>query len=146
MKNAGIEVSKNTIKISPRTSPLLKGKYIQDRLKFVEKHEIESDKFWTNVIWSYETKIEMLSETGVPMYGGKRTENNPVTTIKTVLMIWNCFSYNGVGEMEVIEVRMNAEKYKQILSIHLMKSTAGFGFEQDFVPQQDHSNNSTLFQ
>ena len=30
-------------------------------------------------------------------------------------MIWDCFSAAGVGNIDIIEGRMNAEKYKNIL-------------------------------
>ena len=31
-------------------------------------------------------------------------------------MLWGCFAPNVVGEMEIIEEKMNALKYKNILS------------------------------
>ena len=70
LQEAGIEVSKETSKRSlnrcglnsrsPRKTPLLKRKHVQDRLKFVDKYPCELDDLWNKVIWSDETKIELF--------------------------------------------------------------------------------------
>lgn len=72
----------------------------------------------------------------------KGTEYNPVNTIPSQIwewdvMIWAVFLYNRV-EMEVIEGTINAAKYKQILSTHLLKSATGLGLYRDFVFQKEN--------
>ena len=73
----------------------------------------------------------------------KGTEFKP-NTIPTVkfgggnVMVWGCFSANGVGGMEIIDGKMNAAKYTKILSTHLFKSAADLGYGRDFVFQQDN--------
>lgn len=88
----------------------IKPKHVQGHLKFVKKYEFESDEFWKKVIWLDETKIEHLGRNMcTQVWRGKGTEYNPVNTIPTIkygggsVMICGCFSYNEVGEIEVIE-------------------------------------------
>ena len=70
LEGAGINVNKDTISRalyrtgfhsrSPRKGPLLKTKYIKDRLKFVETYEKKGMQFWEKVIWSDEMKVELF--------------------------------------------------------------------------------------
>lgn len=155
LKNAGIEVSKDTIKRSlnrtglhsrsPRKIPLLKRKHVQDRLNFAKKYINESEEFWHKVIWSDETKIEIFGRNmNTSVWRKKNNELKPKNTIPTVkygggnLMIWGCFSFNGVGEIKIIEGRMNAAKYRDILSTNLLRSAENLIQNRDFVFQQDN--------
>ena len=128
MHEAGIEVSKDTIKRSlnrtgllsrsPRKTPLLKPRHVKDRLKFVNEYQCKSEDFWNKVIWSDETKIELFGRNmRTRVWREKGTEFKPSNTIPTIkfggrsVMIWGCFSSNGVGGMEIIEGKMNAEDF-----------------------------------
>lgn len=54
------------------------------------------------------------------------------------VMIWGCFSYNGVGEMEVIDGRMNLVKHKQIISSNLSKIAKCLELDRNYVFHKDN--------
>ncbi|KAJ4927837.1 hypothetical protein JOQ06_015639 [Pogonophryne albipinna] len=70
LQRAGTKVTKATISntlrrqglksCSARRVPLLKPVHVQARLKFAREHLDDPEEDWENVIWSDETKIEML--------------------------------------------------------------------------------------
>ena len=83
------------------------------------------------------------------MCGGKMAKN----TVPTVqfgggsIIIWEYFSANGVGKISVIDGKMNAQKYKQILQENLMFSVKSLELHSDYISQQNndpkHTNKST---
>ena len=75
-----------------------------------------------NVLWSDETKIELLGHNGIQKLWRKNETayitKNTVPTVKYgcgSIIIWGCLSAAGEGNIDTIEGRMNAEKYKNIL-------------------------------
>uniref|UniRef100_A0A4W5KKQ5 Transposase Tc1-like domain-containing protein n=1 Tax=Hucho hucho TaxID=62062 RepID=A0A4W5KKQ5_9TELE len=70
LQRAGTKVTKPTISntlrrqglksCSARRVPLLKPVHVQARLKFAREHLDDPDEDWENVIWSDETKIELI--------------------------------------------------------------------------------------
>ena len=50
--------------------------------------------------------------------GEAYSQKNMVPTVKfggSSIMIWGCFSAKGVGKISVIDGKMNAQKYEEIL-------------------------------
>ena len=58
-------------------------------------------------------------------------------------MIWGCFSAKGVGKISVIDSKMNAQKYKQILQKNLMSSIENLELPSDYIYQQDNDPKHT---
>ena len=52
-------------------------------------------------------------------------------------MIWRCFSANSVGKISVIDGKMNAQKYKQILQENLMSSVESLVLRSEYISLQD---------
>jgi len=52
-------------------------------------------------------------------------------------MLWGCVSYNGVGNLVLIDGVMNGLKYVQILQENLCMSAEKMDLGSDFVFQQD---------
>ena len=101
-------------------------------------------------MWSDETKIELFgrnSKNHVRRKDG--TALAPKNTIPTVkfgggnVMIWGCFSSRGTGDIHIIEGRMNAHMYQNILREHLHASVQKLGLSQEFVFQQDNDPKHT---
>ena len=58
-------------------------------------------------------------------------------------MIWECFSEKGVSQISVIEGKMNAQKYKQILQENLMSSVESLELPSDYILRQDNDPKHT---
>lgn len=109
-----------------RRVPLMRQKNITMRLNFGKEHLFwsgnEGEKRWRNILWSDETKINLFGndyQRNVRRPKGK--EFHVRFTKKTVkhgggnIMVWGCFSGNGVGPIFRIDNTMNAIGYRDIL-------------------------------
>ena len=90
---------------------------------------------WKTVIFSDEMKINRFGSDGrhwVWGFCGKQHTRQEVTlTVKGgggSMMIWGCFSANGVGHMHEVEGTMDAKQYAKILDYHLLPSARQLGF------------------
>ncbi len=82
LQRAGTKVTKATISntlrrqglksCSARRVPLLKPVHVQARLKFAREHLDDPEEDWEDVIWSDETKIELLVKTQLVVFGRER--------------------------------------------------------------------------
>ena len=123
--------------------PLLRPANRLNRLNFVKEH-----KDWTiaegqNVLWSDESKFELL---GTSRRQYVRRNNNerfsPNCIAPTVkhgegsVMVWGCFNYERTGSLVKIDGIMKKEQYHNILERHAIPSGTqligrGFIFQQD---------------
>ena len=58
-------------------------------------------------------------------------------------MIWGCFLAKGVGEISVLDGKMNAQKYKEILQENFMCSVENLELLSDYIFLQDNDPNDT---
>ncbi len=113
---------------SARNIPLLKPAHFQGCLKFAKDHLDDPEEAWAKVMWSDETKIELVGINATRRVWRKKNEYNPKNTIPTVkhgggnIMLWGCFSAEGTGRLHRIEGRMNGAMYRKILANNLSKS------------------------
>lgn len=49
----------------PRKTPLLKARHIKKRLEFAKEHVDKGTEYWTRILWSDETKIELFGHNDV---------------------------------------------------------------------------------
>lgn len=159
LKNNNTSVSSSTIRrclikmgykgrIACR-KPLLSKKNIKSRMEWAQTKYNWSDEQWKKVIWSDETKINLFGSDGrqyVRRKDGTRFDlKNLTPTVKHgggSIMLWGCFSYSGVGELYLIEGKMDRFVYTRILHTALRKSIKDFGIE-DFIFQQDNDPKHT---
>ncbi len=59
------------------------------------------------------------------------------------IMFWGCFSYNGVGKMEIIQGKMDKFAYKRILAAIFLNHAIVLGLSNGFVFQQDNDPKHT---
>lgn len=131
-----------------RKVPLMRKQNIKMRLQFAREHlpwsGCEGEKKWRNILWSDETKINLFGndcQRNVRRPKGK--EFHVKYTKKTVkhgggnIMVWGCFSWNGVGPIYRIESTMNADGYRGILE-NVMLPYASENMPLSFTFQQDN--------
>ena len=155
LQRAGTKVTKATISntlrrqglksCSARRVPLLKPVHVQARLKFAREHLDDPEEDWENVIWSYETKIELFGKNSTRrVWRRKNAELHPKNTIPTVkhgggnIMLWGCFSARGPGRLIRVKERMNGAMYREILSENLLPSARALKMKRGWVFQHDN--------
>ena len=81
------------------------------------------------------------------MCGEKKYEAYPkpfiMSTVKfggESLMLWGCFSWNGVGSLVQIERTMNADKYVEIINENLEEAVVKLGLEGEFILQRPEAH------
>lgn len=139
---------------TPRRTPLLKPHHKKRRLQFARTNLKKPQKFWDNVLWTDETKLELFG----PMdqrYVWRRKkeaykEKNTLPTVKHgggSVMLWGCFASTGTGNLQRIEGIMDSVRYQDILaknvnpSVKKLKLGRHWTFQQDNDPK--HTSKST---
>ena len=138
--------------IKIKKKPLLRAKHRNARLKWAQKHLEWTLEDWKKVIWSDETKINRIGNDGPGMKWIDTTEtglekHNVTGTVKFGggnIMVWGCMTYYGVGHCQLVEGKMNAMQYVEILENSLEKSLGLYDLErQDIIFQQDNDPKHT---
>jgi transposase len=151
----GLDVTPQTIRNSLKREgmeaivkakkPLLKKRHLKARLTFAHKYKDWTEEDWGRVIWSDETKINRFGSDGRVWVwkkkGEPRTKRHIQPTVKHgggSVMVWGCFTRQGVGRMCKIEGTMDGKVYAAILDNNLpqtakdlMMRHTGFIFQQD---------------
>ncbi|KAF7644157.1 hypothetical protein LDENG_00226770, partial [Lucifuga dentata] len=98
-----------------------KKKTITAHLKFAKEHLDTPQCYWENVLWTDETKVELLGKnTQHYVWRKKGTayqhENIPMEKYGGgSIMIWGCFAASGPGPLAIIKGKMNSQVYQGIL-------------------------------
>lgn len=129
-----------------RSVPLLQPRHIEARKNFGRCHNDWAEEDWEQVLWSDESRFCFFRSDGKGYV--RRPLNHaldPRYTRPTVkhqgggIMVWGCFSRNGVGELALIEGNMNQHSYLEVLKNHMIPSAhqligTNFIFQQDNAP------------
>lgn len=140
----------NLIARSSRKVPMLPITNIKNRLSFAT---INMDRpHWKNVLWSDETKINLFSSDGKTYV--RRPINmgyDPKYTKKTFkngggsIMLWGCFSSYGVGPIYMIEGKMCAPDYLNILRTTMLPfAKEEMPLKWEFMQDNDPKHSSKL--
>lgn len=127
--------------------PLLRSQNKVKRLLFAQKHKDWTLEQWKSVLWTDESKFEIFGTKRrqyVRRETGERFDPRCITpTFKHgggSVMVWGCFSYDGVGELVKINGILRKEQYHSILQRSAIPSGIGligfgFTFQQDNDPK-----------
>ena len=97
-------------------------KSIAARLKFAKVHLDIPQRYWQNILWTDETKVELLEGTHNTMCQEKKgpahQHQNLISTVKYgggSIMLWGCFAASGPGQLAVIDGKIHSQVYQDIL-------------------------------
>jgi transposase len=118
------------------------------RLAWAKQHKSKNIEFWKSVVWSDESPF-MLREQGkkrVIRYENERYA--PAFMRGTVkhdkkINVWGCFSYNGIGELYLVDGILEQKQYLKILKKQLKKSMEYLNPTTEGVFQQDNDPKHT---
>uniref|UniRef100_A0A8C7S043 Tc1-like transposase DDE domain-containing protein n=1 Tax=Oncorhynchus mykiss TaxID=8022 RepID=A0A8C7S043_ONCMY len=135
-----------------RRKPFLKDIHKKCCLKFATSHLGDTPNMWKKVLWSDETKIELLATMQNVMFGVKATQLNTPSPLSNMVVAASWFGpaflQQGQGRWLKIDGKMDGAKYRTILEENLMESAKDLRLGRRFVFQQDndpkHKAKSTM--
>ncbi|KAG2464611.1 TCB1 transposase, partial [Polypterus senegalus] len=159
----GVTVSHDTIRHTlqrngmhgycPRRKPLLKPMHKKARLEFARAHAEKDEDYCDSILWSDETKITVFGTNGFKTVWRRKGEDFKekcmVPTVKhgggSVLM-WDCMSAAGIGELHFIDGIMNSTMYCSILKEKMLPSLRALGRHALFQHGNDpkHTSKATV--
>lgn len=114
---------------SPIKKPFLKPIHIEQRLKISKQIYFNWLSSYKKIMFTDESKFNLYQSDGKVKVWRKRGEGykgkNLMRTVKFgggSVMVWGCFNYNGVGSIKIIENKLNALGYIEILRDELKPS------------------------
>jgi len=152
-----VNVSINTIKRSLRRSglftyrpvpaPLLNPARKRQRFNWANQYAIWGVADWANVVFSDETTIEIGTHRALYVRRGRGTRIRELQTTQrrayTIkVMFWGCMSGQGLGSLVAIDGTINAAKYVDLLTHHLIPQINAFPNHQ-LIFQQDNAPSHT---
>ncbi len=125
----------------PRQKPLLTKKNTKARLTFAKKYLDYPQDFWTNIMWTIETKVELFGRC-VSRYIWRKTntafhKKNIIPTVEHgcgSVMVWGCFASSGPGRLAIIDGTMNSALYQKILKENVRPAQYTVGTESIQTP------------
>ncbi len=112
------------------------------RKQFAEDKQTKDMDYWNHVLWSDETKINLFGSDGV-----KRVWRQPGEELKDSggsVMVWDCMSAAGIGELQFIEGTMNDNMYCDILKQSMIPSLRRLGRRAVFQHDNDPKHTSKM--
>jgi hypothetical protein len=132
-----------------RKRPAISPSNAAKRLAFAKKYIQMPSFFWKKIIWSDESKFELInSKRRVRVWKirgeGLNNENvSPTIKHSKSLMVWGCVSASGVGELVEISSKMDAKTYVNILENNLIASAKKMKIRDNFIFQSDNDPKHT---
>ena len=107
--------------------PFLTKKTMQKRKKFAKEHMNEQKEYWRNFAFSDESYftislIRRFKSTNPYLSCNIR----PTVKLLLKVMVWGCFSYYGIGRLEICHRYVNRQYYKELLQNKLLPSIEKF--------------------
>lgn len=135
---------------SARKKPYISETNRAKRLQFAYEYINKPLEFWKKVIFTDESKFCLFGSDGnKSVWRKNKMALDPKNVCPTVkhgggsIMVWGCMSWNGTGNLTVIEGILNARTYVEILRDNLFQSASKLGIRDDFLFQQDNDPKHT---
>jgi transposase len=132
-----------------RKKPMISEKNRKARLEFAKKYVNMPPEFWKKILWSDESKFEIInSKRRVRVYkvkGERLTQQTIQPTVKhsKSITVWGCVAASGIGELVEISGLMDAKQYVDILTNNLIKSAQKLKIKDHFIFQSDNDPKHT---
>lgn len=126
---------------SPRSIKI----HIRSRQEFAKKLVEDSMVKWKKILWSDESKIELLAIRQGVIFGGNQTlhiTKNTPSPLWSMVVVASCFG-DVSQQLAKIEGRMNAANYTKILGDNLIQSARKLRLGRRFIFQQDNDPKHT---
>lgn len=155
-KTIGRSLQRQGFKAGPQTKkPQLSVTHRQKRLDWARSHRNWTVEDWKKVIFSDESKFNIFGSDGRTWCWKKVGQRLAPHAVKPTvkhgggsIMIWGCMTWDGVGNITLIEGKMNSEVYQKILEEEYLdtledkgKSVSETILQQDNDPK--HTSGST---
>lgn len=123
-----------------KKKPIITRKMATKRLMFAKKYLDRNESFWSRVLFTDETCISIDRKSAMQRVRRSSFTDpfsskfiSPTTKHPLNIMIWGCFSSNGVGTIEIVDGYVNSEKYIQILTNNFRMSAEKLGITQPIL-------------
>lgn len=133
-----------------RKKPFLTKKHKQRRLAFAKKYVDMPIEFWKKVIWSDESKYNLISSDGQQKVWRKQGEAYKLSCMRGTVkhgggnvMVWGSMAWRGAGKLTFIDSTMDHKLYIDILKKNLKPTARKFRFGNNFIFQQDNDPKHT---
>ncbi len=128
----------------PTRKLLLKMMHKKARKQFVEDKQTKDMDYWNHVLWSDETKINVLVQMVSSVCGGNqvRSTKTSVSCLQSSMvvsvMVWGCMRAAGTEELQFIEGTMNDNMYCGTLKQSMIPSLWRLSRRAVFQHDNDH--------
>jgi hypothetical protein len=123
------------------------------RARRIEYSKVMMNKpfdYWRTILWSNESKFNLFGSDGkVMVWRSPEEEFTPRCIVPTVkphggsVMVWGCFSRNGVWNLCFIEGAMGRFEHQEILDKNLKRSAKKLDLENKLFFQHDNDPKHT---
>ena len=138
---------RNIKKCVKTKKPFVSPTNLRKRIEFARQYRHWSLEQWKKVLWSDESPYHLRFKNRQYVWRSGSEKFLPRCLQGTVkhekkVMVWGCFSWNGVGSLYRVKGIMKKEQYRQIL-IHHMRPSASRLHGNDYIFQHDNDPKHT---
>lgn len=135
---------------TPRKKPYVTRTHRQKRLEFALKYKDMPMSFWKKVLFSDESKFNLVASDGAQKVWRKQGEAFKLSCMRGTVkfgggnvMVWGSMSWAGAGNLAFITDKMDSAQYVAILKSNLKASTRKLRMGSQFIFQQDNDPKHT---
>ena len=128
-----------------KQKPFINNTQKRRRLLWARAHLRWTDAKWESVLWSDESTFQIVfGKCGRRVLRTKEEKDHPDCYGRKVqkpasVMVWGCVSASGMGNLQICEGTINAERYIQVLEQHMLPSKQCLFHGRPCLFQQDNA-------